>query len=128
MIHPLIRLAASHPELLAEHGEAYVALVGKEISQWRAGLVRRAVMGAVAGVGALVSLIFIGVALMLWGTTPEADVRAPWALFAPPVVLLLVTAVAGFIAVKGGSRASIYSDLKAQVSADIAMLREVNSK
>ena len=128
MIHPLIRLAFSRPELLAEHGEAYVALVGKEISQWKASLVRRAVMGVVAGVGALVSLIFVGVALMLWGVTPDAEMRSVWALLAPPVVMLLVTAVAAYIAVKGISQPSVVEDIKSQVRADIAMLREVNPK
>lgn len=128
MIHPLIRLAARRPELLAEHGQAYVALVGKELSQWKASLVRRAVMGVVAGVGALVSLVYIGVAVMLWGVTPEAELRSAWALFAPPVVALVVTGVAAFAAVKGISQPSVYEDIKAQVRADLAMLREVNPK
>ncbi len=128
MIHPLIRLAARRPELLAEHGEAYVALIGKEISQWKASLVRRAVMGVVAGVGALVSLIFIGVAVMLWGVTPDAEMRSAWALLAPPVVMLVVTAVSAYIAVKGITQPSVYDDIKAQVRADLAMLREVNPK
>jgi uncharacterized membrane protein YqjE len=128
MIHPLVRLAASRPELLAEHGEAYVALVGKELSQWRARLVRRAVMAVVAGVGMLLSVIFIGVALMLWGVTPESDIRALWALLAPPVLMVLVTAVAGFMAVKGGTHSSVYADIKAQISADLALLREVKAK
>ena len=128
MIHPLIRLAAAHPELLAEHGEAYVSLVAKDISQWRAGLVRRAVMAVVAGVGALLFLIFAGVALMLWGATPEGDIRSIWALLAPPVLMLLVAAVAGSIAAKGGAGLSVLADVKAQIRADLAMLREVKGK
>lgn len=128
MIHPLVRLAASHPELLAEHGEAYVSLVAKEISQWRAGLVRRIVMGAVAGVSALLSLVFIGVALMLWGISPEDEIPRVWALLAPPVVMVVVTLVAGFMAAKGGKPLSIVAEIKAQVVADLAMLREVKAK
>lgn len=129
MIHPLIRLAASHPELLAEHGEAYVALVGQEVSQWKASLVRRAIAGVVAAVAALLALIFIGVAVMLWGAgADDADLRSVWALIAPPVLMAIVAAVAGFIAAKGGMKSSVLADVKAQIHADLAMLREVNAK
>lgn len=128
MIHPLVRLAASHPELLAEHGEAYVSLVVKDVSEWRSGLIRRMVMAVVAGVSALLSLLFIGIALMLWGITPASDIRVPWAFFAPPVLMVAVTLVAGFIAARRGKPLSIFSDVKAQVLADLAMLREVKAK
>ena len=128
MIHPLVRLAASHPELLAEHGEAYLALVARDLAEWRASLVRRIVMAAVAGVAALLSLVFIGIALMLWGIAPVSHIPAPWAFFAPPVLMVVVTMVAGFIAARRGKALSIFSDVKAQVLADLAMLREVKAK
>jgi len=127
MIHPLIQLAVRHPELLAEHGEAYVALVGKEVSNWRTSLVRRIVMGAVAGVAALLALIFIGVAIMLWGASSD-DMNSPWLVVAPPVVMLIVTIVAGLMAAKGGLGSPLFTDVKAQVRADLAMLREVNAE
>lgn len=129
MIHPLIRLAAGHPELLAEHGQAYVALVGKEVSQWKASLVRRAIAAGVAAVAALLALIFIGVAVMLWGASPDdADMRSVLALVAPPVVALIVAGIGAFIAMKGDSKSSVFADVKAQIHADLAMLREVNAK
>ena len=128
MIHPLVRLAASHPELLAEHGEAYLALVAKDVSEWRASLVKRMVMAAVAGVSALLSLVFIGMALMLWGISPVTEIPVPWAFLAPPVLMVAVTLVAGFIAARRGKALSIFSDVKAQVLADLAMLREVKAK
>ena len=128
MIHPLIHLAARHPELLAEHGEAYVALVGKELSNWRASLIRRVIMAVVAAVAALLALIFIGVAVMLWGATSDGDMRSPWLLIAPPVLMLLVTIVTGLIASKGGLGSPLFTDVKAQVRADLAMLREVDAE
>jgi len=127
MIHPLIHLAISHPELLAEHGEAYVALVGKELSNWRASVVRRIVMGVVAGLAALLALIFIGVAVMLWGASSD-DIRSPWLLIAPPALMVIVTIVAGLMAAKGGLGSPLFTDVKAQVRADLAMLREVNAE
>ena len=124
MIHPLIHLAASRPELLVEHGEAYVALVAKEISDWRTSLVRRVMLAAVAALCAGLSLLFIGIALMLWASTPEGDVRSLGLLFAVPGVMVALTLGAAFFA-KGGAPASAFDDLKKQFSADLRMLREV---
>ena len=126
MIHPLIHLAASRPDLLAEHGEAYVALVGKELSDWKSAWVRRIITGAVAGVAALLALILISVALMLWAVTPDGDIRALWLLVAVPAFFLAVAIVAGLRAAKGGPQGEVFEDLKKQVRADLAMLREVN--
>ena len=127
MIHPLIHLAASRPELLVEHGEAYAALVAKEITDWRTSLVRRVMLGAVAALGAVLSLLFIGIAVMLWASTPEGDMRSFGALLAVPGVMLALTLGAAFFA-KGGAPASAFDDLKKQFSADLRMLREAKAK
>ena len=127
MIHPLIHLAASRPELLVEHGEAYAALVAKEISDWRTSLVRRVMFAVVAALGAALSLLFIGIAIMLWAATPEGDARSLGVLFAVPAVMVALTLGAAFFA-KGGAPASAFGDLKKQFSADLRMLREVKSK
>ena len=124
MIHPLIHLAASRPELLVEHGEAYAALVAKEISDWRTSLVRRVMFAAVAGLCAFLSLFFIGIALMLWAATPEGDVRSFSVLLGVPVVMIVLTVGAALFA-KRGAPASAFDDLKKQFSADLRMLREV---
>ena len=127
-IHPLIHLAARHPELLAEHGEAYAALVAKEISDWRTSLVRRVVLAAVALLTAGLSLLFIGIALMLWAASPDGeDLRSIGVLVAVPGVMVVVTIVAALFA-KGGATASAFADLKKQFSADLRMLREVKAK
>ena len=127
-IHPLIHLAARHPELLAEHGEAYAALVAKEISDWRTSLVRRVVLAAVALLTAGLSLLFIGIALMLWAASPDGeDLRSIGVLVAVPGVMVVVTIGAALFA-KGGAPASAVADLKKQFSADLRMLREVKAK
>ena len=127
-IHPLIHLAARHPELLAEHGEAYAALVAKEISDWRTSLVRRVVLAAVALLTAGLSLLFIGIALMLWAASPDGeDLRSIGVLIAVPGVMVIVTIAAALFA-KGGAPASAFADLKKQFSADLRMLREVKAK
>ena len=127
-IHPLIHLAARHPELLAEHGEAYAALVAKEISDWRTSLVRRVVLAAVALLTAGLSLLFIGIALMLWAASPDGeDLRSIGVLVAVPSVMVIVTIAAALFA-KGGASASAFADLKKQFSADLRMLREVKAK
>lgn len=127
MIHPLIHLAASRPELLAEHGEAYAALVAKAVDDWKSGLIKRAVLGAVALLTAGLSLLFIGIAVMLWAVTPEEDVRSLVTLIAVPAVMVVITAGAGFYA-KSGAPPSPFADLKKQAAADLQMLREMKSK
>ena len=128
MIHPLIHLAARHPELLAEHGEAYAALVAKEISDWRTSLVRRVMLAAVAAFTAGLSVLFIGIALMLWAASPDGeDMRSFGVLLAVPCVMVVVTVAMALFA-KGGAPASAFADLKKQFSADLRMLREVKSK
>ena len=48
MIHPLLRLAATQPQLLADHAEAYAGLVGEELGRSVAAGKQRLLLSAVA--------------------------------------------------------------------------------
>ena len=58
MLHPLLHLVATQPQLLADHAEAYAELVAEELGDFSVTWKRRALLNAVA-------LCFGGVAAVL---------------------------------------------------------------
>ena len=86
-MHPLVRLAASRPQMLAEHAAAYVELFAEEATT-AATHVKRQVSLQLIGVGLLaVGVILGGVAVMLWASFPTLN--SPWALALTPCVPIL---------------------------------------
>lgn len=126
MIHPLLHLIATQPHLLADHAEAYADLLGEEIGSASALWKRRAVLNAVALCSLGVSAVLGGVALMLWAVIPPADIQATWALIVAPLLPLAV-AVACLLAAKANPQAGSFDNVRRQVKADVAMLREVSA-
>ena len=123
-MHPLLRLIASRPQLLADHAQAYAELVAEEIPRVSAAWKRSALFTAAAAFGTTLALGLAGVALMLWAVLPEASMRAPWALLVVPLVPLAAALACLLAAQRGGERAA-FDELRLQVQADIGMLREV---
>jgi uncharacterized membrane protein YqjE len=126
MIHPLFRLIASRPQMVAEHAQAYVELVADEIGEAAASLKRRALMLVIALFCFSVAVVLAGVALMLWGVTPEGAMRAPWALFAGPL-LPLALGLACFMKSRAEKADNAFEKVREQINADIGMLREVST-
>ena len=125
-IHPLFHLIATQPHLLADHVEAYAELVAAEVRGTTAGLKWQAILYALALVCIGVALVLAGVALMLWAVIPPADIQAPWALFAGPLIPL-AAAVACWLVARTQVRRSSLDSLREQLSADVSMLREVGA-
>lgn len=65
MIHPALHLALRHPELLAEHGSAYAALLAAGLAQDGQRLKRQLLCQLGALALAAVGLVLAGVALLL---------------------------------------------------------------
>ena len=126
MMHPLLHLIATQPQLLADHAEAYADLVAEEIGDFSSTWKRRALLNAVALCSIGVAAVLAGVALMLWAVIPEAPIRAVWALIAAP---LLPVAVALWcrIAARTQSGGTAFDRIRQQVTADRAMLREASA-
>jgi uncharacterized membrane protein YqjE len=126
VIHPLLRLIATQPQLLADHAEAYADLLGEELGaatvQWK----RQAVLMAVGLCLIGVSAVLGGVALMLWAVIPPADIQAPWALVVAPL-LPLVVAIGCLLSCRTSAAAGAFDALRQQMRADAAMLREVST-
>lgn len=126
MIHPLFLLMATRPQLLADHAEAYAELVAAEVAHVSAAWKRRALLYAVALVCLAVAAVLAGVALMLWAVIPVASMQAPWALLVAPI-LPIASAVWCLLAARSPGNASAFDNIRQQIQADLAMLREAST-
>ena len=126
MIHPILRLITSEPQLLGDHVEAYADLVGEEVKKTSAAWGLRLALYAAALCLVGVALVLTGVALMLWAALPPSGFTAPWVLVAVPVVTF-VLAAACFLYARSSPVESAFDNVKKQISADMAVLREVSA-
>lgn len=125
-MHPLLHLIATQPQLLADHAQGYAELVTEEIGHvsaaWKLGVLLNAIALCCLGAGAVLA----GVALMLWAVTPPAEIRAPWALFAAPL-LPLAAALASFSVARLPRNGHAFDSVRQQVQADLVLLREASA-
>lgn len=126
MIHPLLRLIATEPHILGDHVEAYAELVGDEVkktsSAWS---LRIALYLAALGLGC-VALVLTGVAIMMWAALPAAGMQVPWLLVVVPAVVFIAAVVCVLVARRSAVE-NAFDNVKKQLSADMAMLREVSA-
>ncbi len=125
MIHPLIRLMATQPQLLAEHLAAYAALIGTEVRQVKARLVLRLLLTGLALCLVGVASVLAGVAVMLWAITPQLSIGGQWALVLAPTIPLAVAVVAALYARR--SVDSAFESVQTQLDADARMLTEAGA-
>jgi hypothetical protein len=126
MLHPVLQLIATKPQLLVEHVGAYAELVGVEVGKTTTLWKSRARLYAAALFLLIVGILFAGVALMLWALIPSTGMNLPWLLPAVPLVPLVA---GGFCALRARRKPTYpaFGILKTQLDADLAMLREVSS-
>lgn len=122
MIHPVFRLAASQPLLLAEHAAAYAGLVSEELGARSDVLKKRLALQLAGLAGLLVAAVLAGVALMLWASLPDASFRAPWLLVVVPA---LPGAWGAWSLWRAQERESSepFAKLRSQLAQDAALLR-----
>jgi hypothetical protein len=125
-MHPLLHLIATQPQLLADHAEAYADLVGEELGAASMVWKRRVALNALALCFTGVATVLGGVALMLWAVIPPADMQAPWALIAAPT-LPLGAALACWLYGRATPAHGTFDNVRRQMKADVAMLREVSA-
>ncbi len=126
MIHPLLRLAATEPQLIGDHVEAYAALVGEEVSKVSTSLIIRAALFATALVLVAVGLVLVGVALLFCAAIPASDFPAAWAMVVVPLAPFVI-AVGCVVFARSRPTEKPFDTIKKQLHADMAMLREVSA-
>ena len=126
MIHPLFRLIASEPQMLADHVEAYAELVTEAMGTATLRLKRRVALHALSLFGIAVAVVLAGVALMLWAVLPIENMRAPWALVVAPALPALLAVWSHFAAKVPADESHGLKVITEQFAADAAMLRGVS--
>ena len=124
MVHPLFRLAAARPQLLAEHVSAYTDLLAEELTSSAALWKRRLALQAIGGLCLAIAAVLAGVAVMLWAALPQGTLPLPWLLVLTPAV---PAAVAWWALTMVGTvaRGEWLSAFRQQLAADAAMLNGV---
>jgi hypothetical protein len=118
IVHPIFSVLMSRPELVLEHLSGYATLAQEEASSAGTELGKRGVAWAVCGVGALLFLVFTGVAVMLGALHHDFH----WALVLVPAVPL-VLAIFGFLQARKPLPARAFAELRRQLDADTQALR-----
>ena len=125
MLHPLIQLAATRPQLLLDHAAAWADLLGAECRPAVAARVQRLLLLALAALLLAVALVLGGTALMLWALVP-AQPGLPahaWAVLVttPGAALLAAAACAVAARLRGDGGAA--GRLLQQAQADWTLVR-----
>jgi len=123
MIHPIFSVLITRPELVVDHLSGYAALVQEEASTVGGQVARLAAGWGAVAIGALLFVIFAGVAVMIGATVGEFH----WALVVVPAVPLAL-AVAGFMMTRQPSPAKAFTELRSQLDADVQALRTIGAK
>jgi hypothetical protein len=121
MFHPLIRLLAGKPHLVATHLAAYAELAsaqGQDIAQ---ALMARVAWSVGAVVCALAACIVGGVSLLLLAALPVSAMPAPWLLLVVPGAALLGGLLCGLQA-RRRLVAWTLDPIRDQLQADASML------
>ncbi len=123
LVHPIFSVLVSRPELVLEHLSGYATLAQEEASSVGSELGRRGIAWAACAVGALLFLVFTGVALMLGALHREFH----WALVVVPAVPLAL-AIAAFLKAREPLPARAFAELRAQLDADAQALRTLGGR
>jgi Putative Actinobacterial Holin-X, holin superfamily III len=122
IVHPIFSVLVSRPELVMDHVAGYAALAQEEASSVGTEVVKRAAAWAICGVGALLFVLFAGIAIML-GAVHEFH----WALLVVPAVPL-VLAGAAFMVARKRMPGRAFAELRAQLDADAQALRTLGGR
>jgi hypothetical protein len=126
MLHPVFRLAASQPQLLAEHAAGYVGLLAEEVASSGAHIQRRVTLQLVGLLSLMVAGILGGVALLLWASLPVASLQQPWLLWFTPLVPAALGAVA-IATAHNRTAPSAFASLREQFAQDASLLRRTTA-
>ena len=123
MIHPLIGLVATRPELLSEHLGAYAQLATAESIEALAQLRRRSLWAVALFASLVLGLGLGGGALMLVAVVPLAEMPVPALLAAVAVTPWLAAGLCLFM-MQGQPPSRLFPLLRQQLQLDGVVLQE----
>lgn len=126
MLHPVFRLAASQPQLLAEHAAGYAGLLAEEVASSGAHIKRRITLQIVGLLSLMVATILGGVAILLWASLPPASLQQPWLLWFTPLVPAALGTVAIMLA-QHHKAPPAFATLREQFAQDASLLRRTTA-
>ena len=122
-MYPLLYLAATRPQLLVDHVEAYGDLVAAEVSNASVIWKRRVTLNVMGICSFVVAAILAGVAVMMWAVIPMVGNQTVWVLVITPLLPMGLGAGC-LIATITRPEEGPFDTLRRQFKADMAMLRE----
>lgn len=120
MLPPLLRIMINEPRLLIEHAEAYSQLVVQEAHLWQEAIKRRAMLKMATGASLFFTLLFAGIALMIWGATDHSH----WTLFVVPLLPFLAFVILLMVIANDDKSIKPFAATKTQFCNDISMFKE----
>lgn len=123
MSHPLLGLAATRPQLLVDHLQAYAELAVDDVAEAASAWQRRLMLSVLAFGCAGAALVLAGMVVMLWSVAPPTAGHRLWALFAVPVVPAILALTCWWV-LHAGRHTVFLGNVRTQIRADIAMLRD----
>lgn len=126
MTHPVLRLAAEQPMLLATHVGAYANLALEEMSSTGATLKRQMMWQLVGVLCLVVAAVLCGVAVLLWVALPGAASGPVWVFIATPVLPALL-GLWVLWSTQERQRLEPFARLRMQLLEDVALLNRHTS-
>ena len=123
MLHPILSVLVSKPELVLEHAAGYAALVREEASSVGLEVAKRAIAWGVTLFAFLVFLIRAGVAAMLGAVHQQFHLSF---VLVPGIALAI--SIAGFLQARKRLPEKAFTELKAQLDADAQALRAIGAR
>lgn len=120
-MHPVFRLIAAQPMLLAGHVGAYAGLVSEELLTSAAAVQRRLLWQLAGALSLAVAAVLAGVALLLWASLPPGSAPAGWLFVATPLLPAVLGLWAGWRA-QAHSNGEPWARLRAQLAEDADLL------
>lgn len=114
-------LLQARPQLLAQHLRAYAMLMHAEATLAVIYFRYRLCMWVAFFVCSMMFLVFLGIALMLWGTTTQSALTHEWIFVLVPSIPLAGLISIG-IALSQQPPHSFGETLRAQIAADMTMI------
>ncbi len=126
MAHPLVRLVATRPQMLAEHLSAYAELLAEEAAATTTQLKRTLAFLLVGGCCVSIAIVLIGTALMLWAAQPAGSLHVPWLLIVVPAIPTAI-GIGTLIAGAQSAPDDLFATVRQQLCADAEVLDRINA-